>query len=640
MSSVVKKPSQFTPKVKRRPVRGSVLTPPTTQEPSTQASVALHPQTIQPPESPERTQTETQTLHADTPLQEETPQPPRVPLASEEDVDPKDASQAAQSSIAAVDPESGTEADEYGDNDIFKKPYDVLHEAPHRRRSSVAGHRRLSGITAFRRSGSVSGAAGVPADSDSHKAVPVLIGIPVARPVKRRASVARGSRKAPRSDAPPLASHHETPEQSTAAVAATTQETDPSEVPQFVYGIHPELNRLVKFKTLESLDSSLEVAPADMRTTVASVEQLPTKFSREDWELYAQVQLSDDMLMEDLCRRTLPFGSTSDNYERSLQARTKIRQNQLSRRLARDTARRKRISYEAALASVAGGEAPQTRGNVMDEPDVPDTGLRVTLVNNKISLDQDSTMVRKQAADAGNRVVEIENAFENPITSSLYSRLAHTDAWRDEEVETLYRALSAWGTDFTFIAQMFPHRTRRQIKRKFMLEEKQHPQLVELALRRQLLALFYDFERGALSKKEWRRRRRYERLQEALQGQQVPEDEEGEGEEGQEGEEVQEVKKARHVPPPAPVSRFASKAQFELEMAELRREHQRHIEEITTERERAIKEDLEASRKREIEMRTGAKPMTRSQMKAEFKKNEVVVGTLDGPGDGPADGAR
>ena len=60
----------------------------------------------------------------------------------------------------------------------------------------------------------------------------------------------------------------------------------------------------------------------------------------------------------------------------------------------------------------------------------------------------------------------------------------------------------------------------------------------------------------------------------------------------------------------------------------LRVEHDRSMAEIASERDRAMKEDAEASRQREFEIRTGAKKMSRSEKIKELRKNEVVMGSV------------
>lgn len=48
------------------------------------------------------------------------------------------------------------------------------------------------------------------------------------------------------------------------------------------------------------------------------------------------------------------------------------------------------------------------------------------------------------------------------------------------------QSLAQYGTDFSFISQMFPKRTRRQVKSKFKREEKENQYLVDAALRKKI----------------------------------------------------------------------------------------------------------------------------------------------------------
>lgn len=57
-----------------------------------------------------------------------------------------------------------------------------------------------------------------------------------------------------------------------------------------------------------------------------------------------------------------------------------------------------------------------------------------------------------------------------------------TNPWTEEDTEAFYSALSMWGTDFSIINALFPARTRRQIKLKFVREERADPVRVNRAL--------------------------------------------------------------------------------------------------------------------------------------------------------------
>lgn len=57
-----------------------------------------------------------------------------------------------------------------------------------------------------------------------------------------------------------------------------------------------------------------------------------------------------------------------------------------------------------------------------------------------------------------------------------------SDPWSDEETDRFYEALRMFGTDFFIISKMFPPKTRRQIKLKFIREERLDPDRVNRVL--------------------------------------------------------------------------------------------------------------------------------------------------------------
>lgn len=434
------------------------------------------------------------------------------------------------------EPVAEPEEDDYGDNDIFKSGA----VAPER------ASRRLSGISLRRNS----------VEDDL-----VTIGIPVAKPKKRRASV----RKRDISEEP---------------AEAKRQKEHPAPGKDLVVGVDPQSNKLRVFKTSESVEHDLPVAPPGLDTNILSIRQIPRFIEKDHEKFFALVAvLPDNVTMAELCKPTVAIGSVSEKYEMAREARAKISQRRAHRRQAREVARMERISYEEALRKLHFHDVEPEKEDILknlDEEPQPLRSVQVTLAGGKFVVNQESTVVSRTPHFSSDRPVEVENPFENPITSISYTKVAHTDAWTKEELVQFYNALSTWGTDFTFIAQLFPYRTRRQIKRKYIIEEKNNPELVELALKRKLPADFGAFCSAV-----------------------------------------------------SPSSNFKSLEEFHEEMRQLKQEHDRHIDEITKERERAIKEDLEASRLREIEIRTGSKPMTRAEKMRELRKNETVVGSID-----------
>lgn len=54
--------------------------------------------------------------------------------------------------------------------------------------------------------------------------------------------------------------------------------------------------------------------------------------------------------------------------------------------------------------------------------------------------------------------------------------------WSKQDTELFYEAVQQFGTDLTMIQQLFPGRTRRQVKLKYKKEERQHPSKLRDAL--------------------------------------------------------------------------------------------------------------------------------------------------------------
>lgn len=614
MSSIVKKSSHFVPKVKKRVPRNNKaaqLTPPTTQDTGASPDPT---QITQPDEAPISTPPTTQVPGGRTDLSKyEIATPSAKDTEEQEDeadlIDPKDTSRVANEQAIQDEDSDGHE---YGDNDIFKKTLAENQELQktQRRRSSVAS-RRLSGI--FNRSGSVSTPGSVGPDGEEAQAAPVKIGIPTAKPSKRsRLSISRASKRQRSTAAVPDQTLVEEDETASVAAKENGKSDEGTKLlgPDFVVGLDPATNKFVKYRAHEGVDGTLPVAPADLVTTVTDIRQLPRKIKAKDEALFALLSvLADDMTMAELCKPLVPIGSVSSNFQEAESAKKKLSEKKDIRRRARERAREKRISYEKALEEVlnektpaeneetpaeneetpaenetsptekektpAEKEKPQAEPEVEKTPTTNALGLQI--VDGNISVNTETTIrSHNQVFGKGDRQVEYDNSYLNPITSNSYTKLGYTDAWTSDELTQFYNALSTWGTDFTFIAQLFPYRNRRQIKRKFTLEEKKRPELVELALRRQLPPNIEAYCAAAADGKN-----------------------------------------------------FKTLKQFDEEIQQLRDDHEKHINEIQSEREKAIKEDLEASRKREMELRTGSRIMTRAERERELRKNEVVVGTVD-----------
>ncbi|CCF59745.1 hypothetical protein KAFR_0H03350 [Kazachstania africana CBS 2517] len=236
---------------------------------------------------------------------------------------------------------------------------------------------------------------------------------------------------------------------------------------------------------------------------IRSIKDLPKKIEEKDSSRYT---IDESIFtMADLCKPTLPIGEISDNFERANQATRSKLEKRKKRRELRQKAREDFKSLQA-LNKEEDERLKQERKeaaekflnrDVPEYQETPTQGIKLKLnPDGQINVDEESTVVdRHKNASLENAHKEKvdENPFENLYNYGTYGKGSYTDPWKTEELIKFYKALSMWGTDFNVISQLFPYRTRRQIKSKFISEEKKHPVMVELALRSKLPPDFVQY---------------------------------------------------------------------------------------------------------------------------------------------------
>lgn len=146
---------------------------------------------------------------------------------------------------------------------------------------------------------------------------------------------------------------------------------------------------------------------------------------------------------------------------------------------------RKKMKEDAAKKAVNGSgtaPVPNVQGRkgsglpVSEEASVSSVMTpQVQIVDGRIVINQESLVIGAQASTRVDtetyRRVE-ENASK--LNYHSYSNRGPSERWRTEDTELFYKALEQFGTDFELIQQLFPGRTRRQVKAKFKNEEKLH----------------------------------------------------------------------------------------------------------------------------------------------------------------------
>ncbi|KAK6136021.1 hypothetical protein DH2020_030231 [Rehmannia glutinosa] len=114
------------------------------------------------------------------------------------------------------------------------------------------------------------------------------------------------------------------------------------------------------------------------------------------------------------------------------------------------------------------------------------TGAPVTKQSNGDSsglYNKDETFISKQGLEyndeQGSAMAEDTTVFFNYQT---YMDKTPSTRWSKQDTELFYEAVRQFGTDLSMIQQLFPDRTRRQVKLKYKKEERQHPMRLRDAL--------------------------------------------------------------------------------------------------------------------------------------------------------------
>ncbi|CRK91144.1 CLUMA_CG004830, isoform A [Clunio marinus] len=105
--------------------------------------------------------------------------------------------------------------------------------------------------------------------------------------------------------------------------------------------------------------------------------------------------------------------------------------------------------------------------------------------NGEMVLDETSLVVENEQQKQNRILLASTNVvYDDDLSGSYgyYKRQQRTKEWSHEETVKFYRCLNTVGTDFSLMLNLFPNRSRRDLKLKFKREERSNPQLIDKAL--------------------------------------------------------------------------------------------------------------------------------------------------------------
>ena len=109
-------------------------------------------------------------------------------------------------------------------------------------------------------------------------------------------------------------------------------------------------------------------------------------------------------------------------------------------------------------------------------------GPTVEIVNGQIVIKESSLVAGSRSGTNYDDYEEVEEENYGTARYSSFTKRRPSPTWGIEETKLFYSALRQCGTDFTNMQAFFPGRTRRQLKLKYYMEEKHHPDLIDYAI--------------------------------------------------------------------------------------------------------------------------------------------------------------
>lgn len=139
--------------------------------------------------------------------------------------------------------------------------------------------------------------------------------------------------------------------------------------------------------------------------------------------------------------------------------------------------------------------------------------------NGEMILDEQSLVVQSNAEKEAQRVLQnAEVVYEDRDNGryGYFKRQKRTKDWSPDETIKFYRCLHTVGTDFSLMLQLFPNRSRRELKIKFKKEERNNCHLIDKAI---LYPKEFDIEalQKELEEEEAERARREEELRNRIE---------------------------------------------------------------------------------------------------------------------------
>lgn len=102
----------------------------------------------------------------------------------------------------------------------------------------------------------------------------------------------------------------------------------------------------------------------------------------------------------------------------------------------------------------------------------------------EIILDEKSLVIERKEVQKQREELQKTKLVDGNFDTGygIYKRQKRAKEWTQSETLRFYKALNTIGTDFTLMCELFPRRTRRELKQKFKKEERINRSLIDKAV--------------------------------------------------------------------------------------------------------------------------------------------------------------
>jgi hypothetical protein len=171
----------------------------------------------------------------------------------------------------------------------------------------------------------------------------------------------------------------------------------------------------------------------------------------------------------------------SSFYKRHAGKRGRTADSETSNTKSKSKKANSQQSTAASSSSNAPGSTTPRAGAIGTLTDTS-TGPRVEIINGRIVVKESSLLLNPVSTTVEDDYEEVVEGVHATATYSSFLKRRPSPAWGIEETRLFYSALRQTGLQFTMMQAFFPGRTRQQLKRKYLREQQNHPDLIDLAL--------------------------------------------------------------------------------------------------------------------------------------------------------------